>query len=138
MEHVIKKVSAIARQNLDVFFIVLTMLFCAIAIRKFDNQYVVTLAAIVLGACLFCIRETRRVYYGAIEIAFSVIVIFDAASKGRSIFEIEDVFSMPDVFDAFQPRIVLIQLGAAIYVLIRGFDNVKQGWEKRNITTSKS
>ena len=34
--------------------------------------------------------------------------------------------------NSFQPRVVLLQLGAAIYVLIRGLDNLKQGWKKRN------
>ncbi|CAN2533389.1 hypothetical+protein [Methylocapsa aurea] len=132
MPHILKKVSVFARQNACIFLIVLAMLLCAVVIRKINNPYVVTIAAILFGAFLFFVRENRRLIYGAVEILFAIAVIFDAASKGRSIFEIEDLFAMPNVFDSFQPRVVLLQLGAAIYVLIRGLDNLKQGWKKRN------
>ena len=59
MPHILKKVSVFARQNACIFLIVLAMLLCAVVIRKINNPYVVTIAAILFGAFLFFVRENR-------------------------------------------------------------------------------
>lgn len=72
---------------------------------------------------MFLLRLRERVIYGAVEVAFRVFALWDAAGKGRGDFNPD--FSSD--FAKFQLTVVLIQTFGAIYVIIRGLDNCYQG-----------
>jgi hypothetical protein len=69
-----------------------------------------------------------------IEIVFALFVLYDSAGKGRGDFSSD--FGVD--FSKFQFNLVIIQMFGAIYILIRGLDNLFQGalplraWWDRN------
>jgi hypothetical protein len=72
---------------------------------------------------LFLLRLRFRGLYGAIEVLFGLYVLWNASGNGRGEFSSE--FSSG--FDTFRLSVVLIQTFGAIYILIRGLDNLLQG-----------
>jgi hypothetical protein len=81
-------------------------------------------AAIILAIALFSVRKHYRVSYGAIEIAFGLFVLAYNWRQGRGAFSSD--FSSSD-FDVWIWQIILLQTFTAIYVIIRGLDNIDQG-----------
>jgi hypothetical protein len=79
--------------------------------------------AIILALSLFSVRKRYRVLYGMIEITFGIFLLAYSWRQGRGAFSAE--FSSE--FDIWIWQIVFIQNFAAIYVIIRGLDNVDQG-----------
>jgi hypothetical protein len=63
-----------------------------------------------------------RVVYGLIEVAFGLYVLWNAAGKGHGSFS----SGFSSGFDTFQLSVILIQTFGAIYILIRGLDNLFQ------------
>ena len=80
-------------------------------------------SGIVTALCLFLLRLRFRFLYGLIEVGFGLFVLWDASGKGRGGFGA----GFSTGFDTFQMSVVLIQTFGAIYVLIRGLDNLLQG-----------
>jgi hypothetical protein len=72
---------------------------------------------------LFFLRLRFRFLYGLIEVGFGLCVLWDASGKGRGDFS----SGFSSGFDTFQLSVVLIQTFGAVYVLIRGLDNLLQG-----------
>jgi hypothetical protein len=68
---------------------------------------------IILAACygLYLVRHFSRLAYGFLEILVGVFVIIGAMSRN------------PELVD---PSLLLVQLAAGMYVVIRGFDNLAQ------------
>ncbi|MBK3666156.1 hypothetical protein JJE66_33665 [Bradyrhizobium diazoefficiens] len=96
----------------------------AVAILTESRQKPVIIAAgIFVALSLFLLRLRFRVVYGAIEVVFGLYVLWDAAGKGRGSFS----SGFSSGFDTFQISVVLIQTFGAIYILIRGLDNLLQG-----------
>lgn len=91
-----------------------------------SSRHVAFASGILRVISLFVLgRESRR-FYGLIEIAFGGLALWDASAKGRGPFNAD----FGDAFSKYQPTLILLQTFAAIYVLIRGFDNVVQGWPR--------
>ena len=93
-----------------------------------SDQRLVMFAAAIAGAlALFVMRETDRAAYGAVEILFALAVLWRAAGDaGAPVAPGESA----DVV-AIEWDVVLLQIGAATYVLVRGFDNFARGLEAR-------
>jgi hypothetical protein len=68
---------------------------------------------IILAACygLYLVRHFSRLAYGFLEILVGVFVIIGTMSRN------------PELVD---PSLLLVQLAAGMYVIIRGFDNFAQ------------
>jgi hypothetical protein len=68
---------------------------------------------IILAACygLYLVRHFSRLAYGFLEILVGVFVIIGTMSRN------------PELVD---PNLLLVQLAAGMYVIIRGFDNFAQ------------
>jgi hypothetical protein len=80
-------------------------------------------SAVILALGLFAVRKHYRVSYGAIEIAFSMFVLFHDWTKGRGAFS--SGFSSD--FDIWAWQIIFVQTFTAIYIFIRGMDNIDAG-----------
>ena len=88
-----------------------------------QSKTLIVASGIVTALCLFLLRLRFRFLYGLIEVGFGLCVLWDASGKGRGGFSA----GFSSDFDTFQISVVLIQTFGAIYVLIRGLDNVLQG-----------
>jgi len=79
-------------------------------------------SGIFTALSLFLLRLRFRSLYGAIEVGFGLYVLWNAADKGRGNFG----SGFSSGFDTFQISVVLIQTFGAIYILVRGLDNLLQ------------
>jgi hypothetical protein len=79
--------------------------------------------AIILALSLFSVRKRYRVLYGVIEIGFAVFILAYNWRQGRGAFSAE--FS--GGFDIWVWQLIFIQTFAAIYIFVRGLDNIDQG-----------
>jgi hypothetical protein len=82
--------------------------------RNFDQT---TLIILILGACyiLYLIRHFFRLAYGTVEILIGLFAIFGAMGRAPQI-----------VDDPATTTLLLVQLAAGMYIIIRGFDNFAQ------------
>jgi hypothetical protein len=76
-----------------------------------------TLIILILGACyiLYLIRHFFRLCYGTVEILIGLIAIFGAMGRARQVGD-----------DPSARTLLLVQLAAGMYIIIRGFDNFAQ------------
>jgi hypothetical protein len=98
---------------------------CGVAttiIVESPNKTAIFASGIVLAVVLFLLRMRVRVVYGLIEVAFGLYVLWNAAGKGHGSFS----SGFSSGFDTFQLSVILIQTFGAIYILIRGLDNLFQ------------
>lgn len=79
-------------------------------------QAVATLLLLFLGAVAFYVRCTFRSGYGALEIIF-----------GLGSFAIAFTGATPEKLNAS----TILQLVAPLYIIVRGFDNIDQGWKPK-------
>jgi hypothetical protein len=75
------------------------------------------LIILILGACysLYLIRHFFRLAYGTVEIVIGLFAIFGAMGRAPQV-----------VDDPATGTLLLVQLAAGMYVIIRGFDNFAQ------------
>ncbi len=75
-----------------------------------------TLISLLFGICLFIFREKQKFYYGLVEVSFSVALTYalllhlDSTGLGG-----------------------LLAAGGAIYVTVRGLDNMRTGYKSPNL-----
>lgn len=83
-----------------------------------------------MGVGLYVIRDAGRLLYAVIEIVFAVFLLYKAASSGKGDFG--DEFGLE--FSHTDLSVIVLQSMAAVYVLIRGIDNLTKamGWPKEN------
>ena len=81
------------------------------------NPLTIVFGALLMAISLFMMRMRFRVIYGFLEIVFAVAVIYRLAS------------TMPGQpgFAPFGSTLFLIQIFAAIYIIVRGADNFVTG-----------
>jgi hypothetical protein len=79
---------------------------------------------LVIAATLFWMREKHQVIYGATEVLAGLFILGQSYPNGRGHFS--SAFS--DGFQRFQWSVILISTLGAVYIMVRGFDNMKRGW----------
>jgi hypothetical protein len=84
-------------------------------------------ASLVIAVSLFGLRKIARGLYGSIEVLIGIIAIVDASTKGRGAFS--SGFSAG--FQRYEWSLILLQTAAAIYLTIRGLENIEQWWSAR-------
>ena len=77
-------------------------------------------AAATLAFCLYWIRGVNRRLYGCFEIAAGLFALYWNSDKGRGPFS--TAFS--DDFPHFQWELAILTTLGAVYVIVRGLDNV--------------
>src|ERR1700691_5436148 len=87
------------------------------------SKPLIVASGIFASVSLFLLRLRFRLLYGMIEVGFGLYVLWNAADKGRGGFSA----GFSSGFDTIQISVVLIQTFGAVYVLIRGLDNLLQG-----------
>jgi hypothetical protein len=75
---------------------------------------------LVIAIALFWIRERHQKIYGPSEIAVGLFVLYQAFPKGRGAFS----SGFSDGFQTFQWSVVLISTVGAVYIMVRGLDNI--------------
>jgi hypothetical protein len=75
------------------------------------------LIVLVLAACyiLYLVRHISRLAYGTAEVAIGMFAIFGAMGRAPEV-----------VTDPATGNLLLVQMAAGMYVVIRGFDNFAQ------------
>jgi hypothetical protein len=78
---------------------------------------------IVIAATLFWVRERHQIFYGVTEVVAGLFVLAGGYSNGRGAF----TSGFAEAFQQFQWSVVVISTLGAVYIMIRGFDNIKRG-----------
>ena len=110
----------------------ITLVVLAVAIYGIlhDSPSLYLAAGIVTALALFWMRKRHRFFYGVIEVMVGLVTLGQAAGVGRGGFS--SGFSAD--FQTFQWKVALLATLGAVYILVRGFDNVEQGWRIRKTT----
>jgi hypothetical protein len=105
--------------------VILAIVVVASALKVFygPSRVLNIVGAIILALSLFSIRKHYRVFYGAIEVAFGVFVLGYNWRQGRGAFS----SGFSSGFDIWIWQIIFIQTFTAIYIFIRGLDNIAEG-----------
>ncbi|MFY9089223.1 hypothetical protein [Arcobacter aquimarinus] len=93
------------------------LLFINTPFINFACNYVFFTTSIIfcIGFLLFAFKEKSKYYYGLIELSFAFAVIYTAISKISSLTNSE----------------FILAIITAIYVIVRGLDNMKQGFQSK-------
>jgi hypothetical protein len=75
---------------------------------------------LVMAITLFWVRECYQRIYGLGEISVGLFVLYQAFPKGRGGFST----GFSDGFQTFQWSVVLISTVGAVYIMVRGLDNL--------------
>lgn len=82
------------------------------------------IAAGGLGGALFAFRNWRRKWYGASEVAAGLIIAFYIAVDKK-------LTTMGSVLHSENSLAAILGLASAVYVVVRGLDNIKVGSEEK-------
>jgi uncharacterized membrane protein HdeD (DUF308 family) len=83
---------------------------------------------VFLAGALFWVRSNNQIFYGVVEIVTGlVLMIFAVYTPVPGDFSSD--FS--NDFNAFHYTIKLTAYLGATFVMVRGCDTIKQGWQKR-------
>jgi len=81
----------------------------------------------VIAIILFLLRERNRLVYGLLEVVAGLFILWRASSIGHGAFSA----GFSPEFQSYQWQIILVSALGAIYIIVRGLDNIKQGWQQR-------
>jgi hypothetical protein len=79
---------------------------------------------LAMAATLFWMREKRTIAYGLTEVVAGLFILGQNYSNGRGGFS---AGFFAETFQTFQWNVVLATTLGAVYVMVRGFDNIKRG-----------
>jgi hypothetical protein len=90
----------------------------------FNSGPIMTCAwGLAMAGTLFWMRETYRTIYGLSESLAGLFILYVSYTKGRGGFS-SGFFA--EAVETFQCNVVLISTLGAVYVMVRGFDNIKR------------
>lgn len=91
----------------------------------FNSSRVTTCACgLVMAATLFWMRSNHAFLYGMTEVAAGLFILAQNYDVGRGGFS-AGFFN--EAFQTFQGNVVVVSTLGAVYVMVRGFDNMKRG-----------
>jgi hypothetical protein len=91
-------------------------------IRENVSRYLLVSAILVLSYGLYTMRRFCRYGYGFLEAVIGFYVIFGTMERA------------PPIIDDPSTDLILVQIAAGIYIIIRGFDNMAQSEFMENIS----
>ena len=93
----------------------------------YGSPIVYVLAGVWIAGFLFWVRKRQRVLYGLTEVLAGLFILYHSSTVGRGGFN----SGFSDGFQTYRWQLILISTLTAIYVIIRGLDNIEQGWRHR-------
>jgi hypothetical protein len=105
------------------------------------NVAMFLLAGIVIALCLYILRARARLLYGLLELASGVVIMLGAINSYSAALGRENVpivgggifHRAPEGWLHWSaPSVALFGVAAAIYILVRGLDNVGEGLRESN------
>jgi hypothetical protein len=97
--------------------LILALLICLI----FRSGPILTcVLGFLIAVTLFRLRKSHQKIYGLSEIIFGLFILYQTFPKGRGGFSAD--FS--DDFQKLQSSVVLISVAGAVYIMVRGLDNI--------------
>jgi hypothetical protein len=91
----------------------------------FGSPLVNILAGFIAAVALFWLRRRHRVIYGFGEVLAGIFTLSQSYHIGRGAF----TSAFAEAFQPFQWQVVFLTTVAAVYIIVRGFDNIEQGWK---------
>jgi hypothetical protein len=116
------KIGGSARPYLSLL-IVLIILGGAIYVVFNAGPLITVLAGVVAAITFFWMKLKHRIFYGASEILAGIYVLSQNYPQGGGGFS--SAFS--DGFQVFKWNVVLISTLVAVYIMVRGLDNICEG-----------
>jgi hypothetical protein len=80
---------------------------------------------LAMAVTLFWLRERHTVAYGLTEVMAGLLILWQNYSIGRGGFS---AGFFAEAFETFHGDVVFISTLGAVYIMVRGFDNIKRGW----------
>jgi hypothetical protein len=93
----------------------------------YGSPSVYVVSGIVIAGILFWLRKRRRLLYGVTEVLAGLFTLQQSSTIGRGGFN----SGFSDGFQAYRWQLILIATLGAIYIIIRGLDNIEHGWHHR-------
>jgi hypothetical protein len=117
---------AVIRSNL--WFPIVGVLLCIAGYVIFNTGPVLTaLAGTAAAITFFWMKIRHRFFYGLSEILAGIFVLLQNYPQGRGDFSSD----FGDGFQTFKWHVVLVSTLAAVYVIVRGFDNIREALRAR-------
>jgi len=93
----------------------------------YGSPSVYVLSGLWIAGFLFWVRKRQRLVYGLTEVLAGLFILYHSSTIGRGGFS----SGFSDGFQTYRWQLILISTLTAIYVIIRGLDNIDQGWQRR-------
>jgi hypothetical protein len=84
--------------------------------------------ACVLAVSFYSLRRRSRLIYGMLELIAGGLLLGNAIYSGSGRGAFSPAFSAD--FARFDPRTIALQSYGGLFILIRGLDNIGEGWTK--------
>jgi hypothetical protein len=79
-----------------------------------DAAVLIMVGALVVAALLYLLRKYCRASYGLVELSIGIILVYTTVDNA------------PPVIDDTMVNLIVVQIAAGIYIIIRSFDNLAQ------------
>ena len=79
----------------------------------------------VMAATLFWMREKHTIVYGLTEVMAGLFILGQNYTNGRGGFS---AGFFAEAVQPFQGNVVLVTTLGAVYIMVRGLDNIKRGY----------
>lgn len=111
-----------------------------LSIAVMTYSYALTVSLLFAGVALYALRRSFRLLYGAVEIAIAIVVIYISFKASALIidslgaqvvirvFGNEQSVRLPPTSQEYERAFSsILQVAAALYILVRGLDNISAG-----------
>ena len=95
----------------------------------YASNTVALLCACGLAGLLYVLRRRARLPYGLLECLAGFLLLMQAIYSGAGRGPFSLAFSSG--FTRFDPRVIALQSYAGLFLLVRGLDNISEGWPPR-------
>lgn len=116
------KILVVARNYMWIAVVLIILGLTSYVVFNF-GPFATVLAGLLAAGTFFWMKLRHRVFYGASEIFAGIFVLSQNYHQGRGAFS----SGFGDGFQAFRWNVVLLSTLTAIYIMVRGLDNVREG-----------
>jgi hypothetical protein len=101
------------------------LLCCAVVawLVLFGPTWLHVIGGVILAGMLYFLRRRRRLLYGLVEVAAGIAALVSTYPAVR-----QTCGTFAETCQQIPLYIILLGMLTAVYILIRGFDNIAQGW----------